>query len=172
VWNTEFGYQSNPPDPFQTRLRKIPGFINEGEWISYRNRRVASWSQYTLLDVKTVRSSSRFVRYSTWQGGLRYSSGRAKGGVYGAYRLPLFVRLLGPSAIEVWGDARPAGAGATVQIEQRARGGHYADLGGPLVTSNARGYFVKRFRISKASRRYYRFKSGSFKSRTARAVFR
>src|SRR5215211_2362375 len=26
-WNTEFGYQSNPPDPFQTRIGRIPGFL-------------------------------------------------------------------------------------------------------------------------------------------------
>src|SRR4051812_26684629 len=175
-WNTEFGYQSNPPDPFQTRIRRIPGFLSEAEWLTYRNRRVASYSQYTLLDIQARHSSSRFVRYSTWQGGLRFASGKVKSGVYGAYRLPLFVRLLGPRAVEVWGAARPGGAGARVQLEQRPRGGHYAGLGAQFVTTNVRGYFVKRFKISKASRRFYRFKylapGSTFTSRTARAVFR
>jgi hypothetical protein len=172
VWNTEFGYQSNPPDPFQTRLRRIPGFLGEAEWISYRNRRVASWSQYTLVDTPLVRSGSRFVRYSTWQGGLRYSSGRAKGGVYNAYQVPFFVRLLGPNAVEVWGAARPGGAGARVQVQQRRRGGRYANLGTSFAITNVRGYFRKRFRISKASRRFYRFQTGPLTSRAAKAVLR
>jgi hypothetical protein len=176
IYNTEFGYQSNPPDPFQTRIRRIPGFLSESEWISYRNPRVASWSQYTLVDSDLLRSGSRFVRYSSWQGGLKFSNGSVKGGVYGAYRLPFFVRLLGPRAVEVWGDARPGGAGARIQVQQRPRGGRYANLGGQIVTTNARGYFVRRFRIPKASRRFYRFiymSGGStFTSRTASAVLR
>jgi hypothetical protein len=176
LWNTEFGFQSNPPDPFQTRIGRIPGFLSESEWISFRNRRVASWSQYTLVDSKLLHSPIGILRYSSWQGGLKFSSGRVKSGVYKAYRLPFFVRLLGPSAVEVWGDARPGGGGARIQVQQRPRGGHYADLGGEFVTSNVRGYFVKRFRISKASRRFYRFKylapSSTLTSRTARAVFR
>lgn len=169
VWNTEFGYQSNPPDRFLgARLSRIPGFLNESEWMSYRNRRVASYAQYTLLDdpLGTGTDAS-----GSWQSGLRFSDGRVKGGVYAAYRLPLFVRLLGPSAVEVWGAARPGGPGATVQVQQRSSGG-YSNLGGPIAVRNARGYFRARFRISRASRRSYRFVSSGSTSRAAKAAVR
>jgi hypothetical protein len=170
VWNTEFGFQSNPPDPFQTRLSRIPGFMSESEWISYRNRRVASFSQYTLVDTPVSRRGDLF---GTWQGGLRFADGRAKRGLFEAYRQPLFVRLLGPSGVEVWGDARPGAAGATVQIQQRLPRRGYSNLGGPITVTNARGYFIKRFRLSKAGRRTFRFiEAGSLTSRSAKAVFR
>jgi hypothetical protein len=169
VWNTEFGFQSRPPDPFQTRISRIPGFLGESEWISYRNRRIASYSQYTLVDTPVSRRGDLF---GTWQGGLKFANRRKKQRVYQAYRLPLFLRQLGPSAVEVWGDARPGGPGAIVQVEQRLGRGRFSNLGRPITVSNVRGYFKARFRIRKASRRKFRFRSGGFTSRTAKAVVR
>jgi hypothetical protein len=169
IWNTEFGYQSNPPDRFfGARLSRIPGFLAESELLlSLRNRRVASYSQYTMTDTAIVGGDT-----GSWQGGLRFASGRPKRGVYNAYRLPVLVRQLGPSAVEVVGAARPGGRGAIVQIQQRRGGRRYADLGGPLTVSNARGYFRARFRISRAAKRRYRILSDGHKSRTARPIVR
>jgi hypothetical protein len=170
IWNTEFGFQSNPPDRFQTALSRIPGFMAESElWISLRNPRVASYSQYTLTDTP-MRAGGDF--YGTWQGGLRFDDGRPKRGVYDGYRLPVFVRLLGPGAVEVRGAARPGGAGAVVHVQQRPRGAGFRDLGGPLTVENARGYFRARFRISRAAQRRYRFVYGEHISRAAKAVTR
>jgi hypothetical protein len=170
VWNTEFGFQSNPPDPFQTKLSRIPGFLAESEWISYRNPRLASFSQYTLVDTPVARRGDLF---GTWQGGLRFASGREKPGVFLAYRQPLFVRLLGPGAVEVWGDARPGGAGATVQIQQGQGQGAYQNLGGAFTVANSRGYFTRRFRIPSAARHTFRFvEAGFLTSRAAAPVFR
>jgi hypothetical protein len=170
IWNTEFGFQSNPPDRFQTKLSRIPAFMAESElWLSVRNRRVASFSQYTMTDTPI---RSRGDVYGTWQGGLRFADGRAKKGVYEGYRLPIFVRLLGPSAVEIWGAARPGGAGAVVQIQERPRGGEFNNLGAPLTVENARGYFRARFRIAKAAQRRYRFVYGGEASRAAKAATR
>jgi hypothetical protein len=170
IWNTEFGFQSNPPDRFQTRLSRIPGFMAESElWISLRNPRVASYSQYTLTDTP-VRDSGDI--FGTWQGGLRFHDGRPKRGVYDGYLLPIFVRLLGPGAVEVRGAARLGGAGAQVQIQQRTAGGDFENLGSPLTVQNARGYFSARFRISRAAQRRYRFLYGESSSRAAKALTR
>jgi hypothetical protein len=170
IWNTEFGFQSNPPDRFQTRLSRIPGFMAESElWISLRNRRVASFSQYTLTDTPVRRRGDIF---GTWQGGLRFDDGRAKKGVYDGYRLPIFVRLLGPQAVEVWGAARPRGAGAVVQVQERPRGGDFSNLGGALTVDNARGYFRARFQISRAAQRRYRFVFDGQASRAAKPATR
>jgi hypothetical protein len=170
IWNTEFGFQSNPPDRFQTKLSRIPGFMAESElWISLRNRRVASFSQYTMTDTPVRRRGDIF---GTWQGGLRFDDGRAKKGVYDGYQLPIFVRLLGPRAVEVWGSARPGGTGAVVQIQQRPARGDFSNLGGPLTVENARGYFRARFEISKAAQRRYRFVFAGQGSRSAKAATR
>jgi hypothetical protein len=170
IWNTEFGFQSDPPDRFQTRLSRIPGFMAESElWLSLRNARVASYSQFTMTDTPV---RSRGDIFGTWQGGLRFSDGRPKKGVYDGYRLPIFVRLLGPGAVEVWGAARPGGAGAVVQVQERPARGDFTALGAPLTVENERGYFRARFRISNAAQRRYRFVYEGQASRAAEAATR
>jgi hypothetical protein len=171
IWSTEFGFQSSPPDRFASKLSRIPGFLGESElWLSLRNRRVASYSQYTMTDTPLRGGGDVF---GTWQGGLRFADGRPKRDVYDAFRLPIFVRQLGPSAVEVRGAARPGGAGSVVQVQQRrgSRGG-FADLGGPITVSNSQGYFTARFRIAKASRRSFRFRFQDMSSPDTKAVFR
>jgi hypothetical protein len=153
IWITEFGFQSNPPDHiFGAKLSRIPSFMGESElWLALRNRRVKSYSQYGMTDARVIAGNT-----SDWQSGLRFVNGTPKPGVYQAYRLPIFVRVLGPSAVEVRGDARPGAAGAVVQVQQRLRGS-FKNLGAPISVRNGRGYFVAKFRVSSASKRRYRF---------------
>jgi hypothetical protein len=156
VYNTEFGYQSNPPDPFQTKITRIPGFLNEAEWLSYRNPRVRSWSQYLMVD-DVLNPGTGNDRYSRFQTGLRFEDGREKPGVYDAYRLPVFARLRSSKVVEVWGCARPQ-AGARVQIQQRLGAEGFKDVKGGDVQTNARGYFLKRFTFANAAHRAFRFR--------------
>ena len=150
IWNTEFGFQTNPPDPFGARLRSVPRFWSISElWLSYSNRRVKSISQYTMNDQPGDPS--------LWQSGLRFANGAAKSDVYGNYRLPILVRQLGPGAVEVRGATRPFGAGSSVQVFQRGRRGGFKPLGGAVPVRNVRGYFVARYRISRAAGRTFRF---------------
>ena len=106
---TEFGYQSRPPDRFQARLSRIPGFLGQAEWLAFRNRRVSTWSQYTLVDDPLGTGADRF---GTWQGGLKFVNESLKTGVYNAYQLPLYVRRTSRSGVEVWGGARARAASA------------------------------------------------------------
>ena len=154
IWNTEFGFQTNPPDPgFGAKISRVPVFWSLSElWFSYSNRRVASISQYTMTD--------QAGDPSLWQSGLRFANGTPKSNIYANYRLPILVRQLGPGAVEVRGAARPGGAGTTVQIFQHGPKGSFKPLGGSMVVRNVRGYFVSRFRISKAATRTFRFTAG------------
>ena len=149
VWVTEFGFQTNPPDIFQTPIRKVPRFMGWSEWLMWRNPRVASHSQYLLRDEPDN---------SSFQTGIRFADGKAKPGVYNAYRLPFFVRHRGGRKVEVWGGIRAAGAGRQVTIQSR-RGGKWRKLG--TARTAKRGYFRKRFRVAGAGKRKYRFKTGS-----------
>jgi hypothetical protein len=151
IWNTEFGFQTNPPDPgFGARISRVPYFWSVSElWMSYPNRRVKTISQYTMTDTPGDTS--------LWQSGLRFANGTPKANIYANFRLPILVRQLGPGAVEVRGAARPRGAGATVQVQQRTRRGAFKDLGRPIPVRNVRGYFIQRYRISGAGRRIFRF---------------
>jgi hypothetical protein len=146
IWITEFGYQTRPPDPNATRLRRAPALMDLSEWIAFRDRRVASYSQYQLRDD------------DFWQSGLRFADGDAKRGVYPAFSLPVFVRSLGGNAVEVFGGGRGA-SGAAAQVESKLPGGSYRSLGSAAVNSS--GYFRQVFRISGASRRKFRVTLGA-----------
>jgi len=157
IWNTEFGFQTDPPDPFAARIAAVPRFWALSElWFSYSNRRVKTISQYSMND--------QAGDASMWQSGLRFTDGRSKAEIYANYRLPILVRLLGPGAVEVRGAARPGGSGSTVQVLQRPRRGRFKPLGQPIAVRNVRGYFVARYLISKAARRSFRFTTGGVSS--------
>ena len=164
IWNTEFGFQTNPPDPYGARLASVPRFWDISElWFSYSNRRVSSISQYTMDD--------QAGGPSAWQSGLRFATGSLKSDIYANYRLPILVRQLGPGAVEVRGAARPGGAGSTVQILQRlGRKGPFKPLGGPIAVRNLRGYFVTRYRIPKAGFRTFYFTTGGQSSLKVKPV--
>jgi hypothetical protein len=146
IWITEFGYQTRPPDRNATPLRRAPSLMDLSEWIAFRNRRVASYSQYTLRDDES------------WQGGLRFSNGKAKRGVYSAFGLPVFVRSLGGSAVEVFGGGRGASPGDSAQIESKAPGASYRSLGSAAV--NSAGYFRRIIRLKGASKHKFRVTLG------------
>jgi hypothetical protein len=174
VWNTEFGYQSDPPDPFQTRMARIPGFLNEAEWISYGNGRIASWSQYGLVDDPLT--NDPHDRYGLFQAALRFGDGRVKHSVYEAYRSPLLVRVRSRGVVEVWGAARPARWGSRVEIQQRLRGTRSYRTLRTITLANPRGYFRQRIRISRPERRLFRFvyddEGSERRSRAAKALTR
>jgi hypothetical protein len=157
VWITEFGYQTDPPDPFQFAIRRVPGLMDESEWMAFRNPRVRSYSQYTIRDAPPRDSGSKFLAYSSFQMGLRFDDGRKKPGVYDAFPMPAFVRLLGRNRVEVFGGLR-AGRGGSAHIFARVPGGRYRPVG--LAPMNAVGYFRRIFRVRRAADAKYRIAIG------------
>lgn len=169
IWITEFGFQTRPPDPFQAGIARVPGFMGEAEWLAFRNRRVASYSQYPLLDDATV--GQGFGKFSGFQSGLRFSNGSVKPGVYDAFRLPFFVRLVSPSRVEVFGGVRAGRAGETVAVESGS-GSNFTALRAGAATLGPAGYFRKVIRVRGAANKRFRFSYRSEKSRVARPVRR
>jgi hypothetical protein len=154
VWNTEYGFQTDPPDPFQYSIKRVPGFLDESEWMSFRDRRVASYSQYLLVDDR-LNPGGGPQRYAGFQQGIRLASGRAKPGVYTAFEMPVFVRLRGGAGwVELFGGRPGAAPGTPVKIESRLKGGRYKPLGGG--TLSAAGYFTKVYRLRRANHRVFR----------------
>ncbi|MGH2824605.1 MAG: hypothetical protein ACRDLY_16635 [Thermoleophilaceae bacterium] len=141
IWITEFGFQTRPPDPFGTPIRRAPGFMDLSEWIAFRNPRVAAYGQYTMRD------------NDFWQSGLRFESGRAKRGVYDAFRMPLLVRWLGGGRVEVFGALRSA-SGGSARIESKPPGGSYRSRGSAAV--NRAGYFRRVLRVRNGFRHKFR----------------
>ena len=148
IWITEYGFQTNPPDPFQYPIRKVPGFMDRSEWIAFHTHRVVSYSQYTLVD-DPLGPGGGFARYAGFQQGLRFADGRQKPGVYSAFQQPAFVKLGRRGRVEVFGGLRFGAPGALVTISSSGRVLGQARL-------NSAGYFDRVLRVRNAARRSYR----------------
>ncbi len=139
IYDTEFGYITSPPkhspDPMSTVrvLYLSPAtaadYMNWAEYLSWRNPRIRSFTQYLLYD------PLRPTRKNDWGGfasGLLTWTGVQKATYY-AWRLPLYlpVTTARPGhSLEVWGCVRPApfglldtGSPQTAQIQFAPRGG-------------------------------------------------
>lgn len=139
IYDTEFGYQSNPPDRLvSTTPSRQAKLLNEKEEVHYRYGRIKSYSQYLMYDDKPL---------FAFQTGLRFRSGKAKP-AYGAYRLPIVVHNRGRRGVSIWGRVRPGSGARYVQLYSGGKSG-------PRIRTNSRGYFSAK-RKRKGS---YRFKA-------------
>ncbi len=137
IWNTEYGYWTNPPERV-ARINPITAalYINWAEYLSWRQPRVRSYMQYLLVDPPRGNFAS----------GLLFKSGRPKPALRDAYRMPLYLPRTGGRrgrALEVWGDVRPAhlaGAGQQAAIQWRPRRGRWQTVRLVAIAS-LRGYF-------------------------------
>ena len=112
IYNTEFGLQSNPPDRIvSTSLSRQAALINEKEEYAYRYSRLKSHSQYLLFD-DPARPGSLRTKWSGFQTGLRFASGRPKPS-YNAYRFPIVVKKRRPRRVRV--GPRAPGHGPAVR---------------------------------------------------------
>ena len=138
VYYTEFGFQTNPPDRiFGVRALLQADYVNQSDWIAYRDPRVRAVAQYKLIDE---------AQLSSFQSGLRYLDGTVKP-AYDAYRLPVWVTRSGSANVRVYGQVRPA-ADATpqsVEIQVQPPGGAFETV--QTVTLKSRkGHFLKTVR--------------------------
>jgi Cellulase (glycosyl hydrolase family 5) len=137
IYSTEFGYQSNPPDPFvSTTPARQAELINVMEEYSYRYARLKSYSQYLMYD-DVARSGSSALRWAGFQTGLRFASGKDKP-AYEAFKLPLVVHKR-RHGVSIWGHMRPGSGARYVQLQRRS-GGRFVNAGAPIRT-NSGGYF-------------------------------
>ena len=111
IYNTEFGYQTNPPDPFvSTSPARQAEILNTMEQYSYRYSRVKSYSQYLLFD-DLARSGSSALRWAGFQTGLRFANGKDKPS-YAAYKLPIVVKKRACSSYAEGHSSRSTGCRA------------------------------------------------------------
>jgi Cellulase (glycosyl hydrolase family 5) len=159
IYATEFGLQSNPPDPtVSTTLAKQAALLNEREEFSYGYPRLRSYAQYLIRDDPARPGTTEKEIWSGFQTGLRFHDGRKKP-VWNAWRLPIAVLDDGPDAT-VWGLVRPGEGEREVRLERLA-GGRFVPDGGPVKT-NDDGYFEVRRPFGT-----YRFRSSVGTSRAA-----
>jgi hypothetical protein len=139
VFYTEFGYQTDPPDPYAgIPLRRQSRWLQDAAYVAWRSPRVHALNQFRLTDGRIGGSGP--VAFREFQSGLYFANARPKPASR-TFANPIVVRPSG-SRLLVWGQARRGGA-HTVTIERRAPGSKAFRAAATPVT-DARGYFAKR----------------------------
>ncbi|HWF54051.1 MAG TPA: hypothetical protein VG223_05475 [Solirubrobacteraceae bacterium] len=147
IYYTEYGYQTKPPDPYQVVTpAQQAAYLNEADYMAYRNPRVVSVSQFELYDSppNPLYKRSQFDYWDTFQTGLLFVHGKPKPAL-AAYRLPIWIpgSRFGPGGtVSVWGQIRPAdgGAATTAEVQWRGATGGFRTLT-KVTTANVEGYF-------------------------------
>jgi hypothetical protein len=121
LYLTEYGYETYPPNPWRgVSLRLQSLYLNEAQYMAWRDPRVRTMSQFLLYDAlpdsAAPKGSQKY--WSTFQTGLRFASGQAKPSL-NSYRLPLFVPnpVLSGGSVLVWGMLRAAPPGTRQQAQ-------------------------------------------------------
>jgi hypothetical protein len=136
IYSTEFGFLTNPPNPGPTTTspQNAAKYMNEAEFLSWRNPRIRSYNQYELIDPSASKVGNFDTGLKFFGGSHDPFAGKPKPSFY-AYRMPVWMpRTSGTrrSRLQVWGCARAAPLAAqttrqrqNVQIQFAASRGHY-----------------------------------------------
>ncbi len=103
IYSTEYGYRTNPPTAYGLPLATAAAYLNESEYLSWRNPRIRTYDQYLLTDPPPGPS--------LFDTGLEFADGQPKPDVFDAYRMPLWLPVTDAkpqTALVVWGCVRPA----------------------------------------------------------------
>jgi hypothetical protein len=130
LYLTEYGYETNPPDPFRGVRPGVQAlYLDEAAYMAWRDPRVRALSQFLLYDSPpdiAFRPGTQGY-WSTFQTGLLSATGVAKPS-YAAYRLPIFVpdpREAKGASMLIWAMLRPAPHNSSqhAQVQWRPAGG-------------------------------------------------
>jgi hypothetical protein len=155
IWSTEYGFITNPP--FNRTNKPYPSpataaiYLNEAEYLSYKNPRIATYAQYLLNDPPTLNNVGLFAS------GLSFSDGKPKPG-FNAYRLPLWLpkqSVSSSASTEIWGGARPAVFGfaqdktaQTVEIQEQANASAPWTTLATETVNKTNGYFDTHLKLA------------------------
>jgi hypothetical protein len=132
---TEHGWQTRPDLIFGVTDAQQAEYINQSDWIAFKNPRVHTVAQYKIVDDQNIGSG--------FQMGLRlFATGAAKP-AYAAYRLPIWVSGKGAN-VTVYGQLRPAanGTAQSVDIQNAASSGAAFKTVQTVPVTSANGIFT------------------------------
>ena len=131
IWLTEYGYQTNPPDPFGVSWAKQARFVGEAAHRAYATPKVDMLIQYLYRDEPDL---------GRWQSGLVTVNGTVKP-ARAAAMLPLAQLARRRSKTRIWGQVRPGNGRIRFVVQRSMHGGRWLTLGSSRRT-RPHGYFT------------------------------
>jgi hypothetical protein len=131
---TEHGWQTKPDLIFGVTDDQQAEYINQSDWIAFKNPRVHTVAQYKIVDDRNIGAG--------FQMGLRLLTGAQKP-AYQAYRLPIWVSGKGAN-VTVYGQVRPAdnATAQTVDIQVASGAGAAFKTVQQVPVTSANGIFT------------------------------
>jgi hypothetical protein len=190
VWLTEYGYESNPPDPIKpfTPAEQADN-INWAEYLAWKNPQVRSFPQFLLSDMGKVSQAdaARGKReYGDWQSGLYFNDGTPKPAAT-SFPLALHADCTTDLArkhgklVVIWGHVRPGSGPRAVTMESGNGAFRPAATASTLAsgvvrassttpfTTDANGYFLRFAPYQKGIQYRFTFKDAQGQSQTGLA---
>jgi cellulase (glycosyl hydrolase family 5) len=144
VYYTEFGYQTDPPDPFAgVPLGRQSRYLQQAAYLAWRTPRIRGINQFRLTDGRL--SGRGLSAFREFQSGLLFANRRPKP-AFRSFPHPFVI-----SGSRFWGQVRPGGA-HSVAIEHRAGRGGFRTV--RSVQTDAAGYFSVRLARRRGQWRY------------------
>ncbi len=153
IYLSEWGYVTNPPNPaYHVTLKEQATWLNQGEYMTWRDPFVSALSQFELVDFATPAHQSMHAWSRSFTSGLEFQNGKPKPSL-AAYRLPIWL----PSAhhgssVGVWGQLRAADHSTTQVGElefQRQGSSSWTNLH-QVSTTSSQGFFFVHVAIGSA----------------------
>jgi len=130
LYLTEFGYQTDPPDPIQgVSPATQAAWLAESAYVAWRNPRVRDLTQYEWRD-EPVDDRGGASRFSKWQSGLLFADNRPKP----ALRQFPFPVWLDAGRRRLWGMVRPGSGVVAVRVERWLAGARAFHIVARLAT--------------------------------------
>lgn len=129
VWLTEYGNQTNPPDPFGV------SWAQQAQYVAESALRVESAPSVDMLVQFMVQDEQRL---NGWQSGLLTATGVVKPS-FNSYRLPIVEAARRGLRTTIWGQVRP-GTGRRQYVLERFVRGRWVASGRPALTSAGGSY--------------------------------
>jgi hypothetical protein len=157
VYDTEYGYESNPPDPFSRFSPEDQArFIGWSTFMAWSDPDTRMFAQFLLRDSSPGVDGGQPGTQRYWRSyetGLYYSDGRPKPAVE-AFRLPFWAQRMatgGPPVVLLFGKVRPAPGRQLVRVDRLEPSSgtwhavqtfnHDCSTSGEFLTDDA-GYFL------------------------------
>jgi hypothetical protein len=153
IWLTEYGYQTNPPDPYLGVSPELQArYLAEAAYRAWKAPYVDMLINFLYQDDGGGPSG--------WQSGLKTASGVAKP-ARRMFMLPLVQVARTSDEVELWGQVRPR-AGAQRYRLQRLRAGRWEWVSGAQVTDPT-GVFTERLSVPRGTKlRFWSVGDGVF----------
>jgi hypothetical protein len=165
---TEFGYQTNPPDPYQgVSPDEQARWLQEAGYRAWRDPRIKTLVQYEWRDDPLQHKGGGASAYAGWQSGLLFADSRPKPAL-DAFANPFWVTATpGDPSVTLWGQVRPGDAHA-VSLERRLPGRSWRTL--ETVETDPYGVFTAQLDLPGAAELRFAYQLPSLNPGRARTT--